>query len=315
MVYNAGDVRNRGIELLFDFVPVQTRDFRWDVSINWAKNWSRVMRLPEEVSDGRLLIDAFSTSATKDRVNFYIEEGKPYGTYWTYTPQRVTDENSEYYGALIVDEYGQAVLSDELEYSGYDANYKWTGGLSTSLTYKNFSLSATLDARYGGKMFSRTKDIMQFTGNGILTSYNDRNPFVIPNSVYAEYDEETGAATYYENTTPIYLLNDDYGVGTSLQDYWGWGGEEGRLFYLVDRTFVKLRNVSLTYNLPKKWIGPFQGVGISAYVNNALTWTPATNYYIDPEHTNQGTDRDGLFGETYVNPSCRIWGVNLNVKF
>ena len=315
MVYNAGDVRNRGIELLFDFVPVQTRDFRWDVSINWAKNWSRVMRLPEEVSDGRLLIDAFSTSATKDRVNFYIEEGKPYGTYWTYTPQRVTDENSEYYGALIVDEYGQAVLSDELEYSGYDANYKWTGGLSTSLTYKNFSLSATLDARYGGKMFSRTKDIMQFTGNGIITSYNDRNPFVIPNSVYAEYDEETGAATYYENTTPIYLLNDDYGVGTSLQDYWGWGGEEGRLFYLVDRTFVKLRNVSLTYNLPKKWIGPFQGVGISAYVNNALTWTPATNYYIDPEHTNQGTDRDGLFGETYVNPSCRIWGVNLNVKF
>ena len=299
MVYNAGDVRNRGVELLFDFVPVQTRNFRWDVSVNWAKNFSTVVRLPEEVSDGKLLIDSFSTSAAKDRVNFYIEEGKPYGTYWTYLPQYTDD------GKLIVDEYGQAVLSDNLEYSGYDANYKWTGGLATSLTYKNISLSATLDARYGGKMFSRTKDIMQFTGNGIATIYNDRQPFVIPNSVY--YDEDL--EEYVENTIPIQLTDG------SLQDYWGWGAQEGRLFYLVDRTFVKLRNVSLTYNLPKKWIGPFQGIGLSAYVNNALTWTPANNVYIDPELTNLGTDTDGLFGETYVNPSCRIWGFNLNIKF
>ncbi len=301
IVYNAGTVRNRGVELLFDFVPVQTRNFRWDVSVNWAKNFSKVLDLPDEVSDGQLLVSSFSTSAEKDRVNFYIEEGKPYGTYWTYTPQRTED------GKLIVDEYGKALLSDNLEYSGYDANYKWTGGLSTSLTYKNISLSASLDARWGGKMFSRTKDLMQFTGNGIVTAYNDRRPFVIPNSVI--YDEASGE--YVENTTPIQLGD------SSLQDnYWGWGADEGRVFYLVDRTFVKLRNVSLTYNLPKKWIGPFQGVGISAYVNNALTWTPASNVYIDPEHTNLGTDSaDALFGETYVNPACRIWGLNLNVKF
>lgn len=301
IVYNAGTVRNRGVELLFDFVPVQTRNFRWDVSVNWAKNFSKVLDLPDEVSDGQLLVSSFSTSAEKDRVNFYIEEGKPYGTYWTYTPQRTED------GKLIVDEYGKALLSDNLEYSGYDANYKWTGGLSTSLTYKNISLSASLDARWGGKMFSRTKDLMQFTGNGIVTAYNDRRPFVIPNSVI--YDEASGE--YVENTTPIQLGD------SSLQDnYWGWGADEGRVFYLVDRTFVKLRNVSLTYNLPKKWIGPFQGIGISAYVNNALTWTPASNVYIDPEHTNLGTDSaDALFGETYVNPACRIWGLNLNVKF
>lgn len=301
IVYNAGTVRNRGVELLFDFVPVQTRNFRWDVSVNWAKNFSKVLDLPDEVSDGQLLVSSFSTSAEKDRVNFYIEEGKPYGTYWTYTPQRTED------GKLIVDEYGKALLSDNLEYSGYDANYKWTGGLSTSLTYKNISLSASLDARWGGKMFSRTKDLMQFTGNGIVTAYNDRRPFVIPNSVI--YDEASGE--YVENTTPIQLGD------SSLQDnYWGWGADEGRMFYLVDRTFVKLRNVSLTYNLPKKWIGPFQGIGISAYVNNALTWTPASNVYIDPEHTNLGTDSaDALFGETYVNPACRIWGLNLNVKF
>ena len=299
MVYNAGDVRNSGVELLLDLVPVQTRDFRWDVSINWAKNNSLVVDLPEEVSDGKLLIDAFSTSAANDRVNFYIEKGKPYGTYWTYLPQY-------HDGKLIVDSKGQVLYKDQLEDTGYDANYKWTGGLQTSLTYKNLTLSASLDARYGGKMFSRTKNIMEFTGNSIITEYNDRRPFVIPNSVY--YDEAT--ESYVENTTPIYLSD------SSLQNYFDdSGAAEGRLFYLVDRSFVKLRNVSLSYNLPKKWIGPLQGVSLSAYVNNALTWTAKDNYYVDPELTNQGTDRDGLFGETYVNPACRIWGFNVVVKF
>lgn len=305
MTANAGDVRNRGVELLVDFIPVQTRNFRWDVSVNWAKNWSKVLDLPDE-QGSKIVIDGFSTSAAKDVVNFCIEEGKPFGTFWTYLPQYVEDEDSPYYGALIVDEYGQPVLSDEVEDTGYDANYKWTGGLSTSLTYKNVSLSASLDARFGGKMFSRTKDLMQFTGNGIVTEYNGRNPFVIPNSAY--YDSETG--TYYENTAPIYLSNSSY------QDYFGdTGAGEGRLFYLIDRTFVKLRNVSLTYNLPKKWIGNFQGIGVSAFVNNAYTWTAKDNYYIDPESTNEGTDVDGLWGETYVNPTCRIWGLNVNIKF
>ena len=309
MTTNAGDVRNRGIELLFDFIPVQTRDFRWDVSINWAKNWSMVLDLPDDVGT-KLQIDEFSTNGTKDVVQFYLQEGKPYGTYWTFMPVHVEDANSPYYGALVVDANGQPVLSDEVEPTGFDANYKWMGGLSTSLTYKNISLSASLDARYGGKMFSRTKSIMEFTGNSIVTNYNGREPFVIPNSVVYDKDANDGEGGYVPNTTPIYLAD------SGLQTWWDErGAGEGRMFYLVDRSFLKLRNVSLTYNLPKKWIGPFQGIGVSAYVNNAFTWTARDNYYVDPELTNEGTDRAGLFGETYVNPACRIWGFNLNVKF
>ena len=233
-------------------------------------------------------------------MNFYIEKGQPYGTYWTYLPTYTKD------GKLIVDQYGQPVMTDEVEPTGFDANYKWTGGLSTSLTYKSLTLSANLDVRVGGKMFSRTKNITEFTGNSIITEYNDRQPFVIPNSVV--YDAET--KQYVENTTPIYLYN------SSLQNYFDdYGAGQGRLFYLVDRSFVKLRNISLSYDLPKKWIGPLSGVSLSAYVNNAFTWTAKDNYFVDPEFTNQGTDRGGLFGETYVNPACRIWGFNLNVKF
>ena len=309
MVANAGDVRNKGIELLVDFVPVQTKDFRWDISVNFAKNNSLVESLPAELGE-KFEIDRFSTSGAKDVVSLYAEKGKPFGTYWTYLPTYVEDETSPYYGKLIVDDKGQPVLTDDLVDTGLDANYDWTGGLSTSLTYKNFSISAALDVRKGGWMFSRSKNIMEFTGNGLITTYNDRNPFVIPNSVLGLTDADGNIIGYAENTTPIYTADSSY------QDYFDdYGAGQGRLFYMVDRSFVKLRNVSIQYNLPKKWIGPFQGVSVSAFCNNAFTWTAKDNYYIDPESTNEGTDTGGLMGETYVNPSCRIWGFNLNVKF
>jgi hypothetical protein len=255
----------------------------------------------------------------------YAEVGKPFGTYWTYVPRYVSDQkylgvdettgeqipNPDYdasgknVGKLIVDDKGQIMMSDELVATGYDANYDWTGGITTNLTWGNVSLGAALDIRKGGKMFSRSKNIMEFTGNGFITTYNDRNPFVIPNSVVSN-----GDGTFSENTTMIYLADSSY------QDYFDkYGMDEGRLFYFIDRSFVKLRNISLTYNLPKKWLGPFTGVSVSAFVNNAFTWTAKDNYYVDPESTNEGTDVGGLFGETYVNPSCRIYGFNLNIKF
>ncbi|MCR5519878.1 MAG: SusC/RagA family TonB-linked outer membrane protein [Bacteroidales bacterium] len=309
MVSNAGDVRNSGIELLFDFVPVQTKDFRWDVSVNFAKNNSLVVDLPAELGE-KFEIDRFSTSGTKDVVSLYAEKGKPFGTYWTYVPTYVEDASSPYNGCLIVDSDGMPVLSNDLVPTGFDANYDWTGGVSTSLRYKNLSFSASLDMRKGGKMFSRSKNIMEFTGNGLITTYNNREPFIVPNSAVAVTDDDGKLLGYAENTTPIYLNDSSY--QTYFDEY---GAGEGRLFYLVDRSFVKLRNVSISYNLPKKWIGPFQGISVSAFVNNAYTWTAKDNYYVDPESTNNGTDTDGLMGETYVNPSCRIWGFNVNVKF
>ena len=309
MVANAGNVRNRGIELLVDVIPVQTRNFRWDLSFNFAKNNSLVVDLPEDLGE-KFEIDRFSTSGAKDVVSLYAEKGKPFGTYWTYLPTYVNDPKSPYNGKLIVDGNGFPVLGDELEPTGFDANYKWTGGVSTNLTYKYFSLSASLDIRKGGKMFSRSKNLMEFTGNGFVTTYNGRNPFVIPNSAMQVTDDEGNVIGYTENTVPIYTSDSSY------QDYFDdYGAGEGRLFYLIDRSFVKLRNVAFTFNLPKKWIGPFQGIAVSAFVNNAFTWTAKDNYYIDPESTNEGTDTAGLMGETYVNPSCRIYGFNLNIKF
>ena len=304
MVTNFGEVRNRGVELLLNTTPVHTRNFRWDLDVNFALNRNKVISMPESLEGGKVTI--YSFSAGNDAVYMYAEKGKPLGVYYTYLPKYVTDKNSEYYGSQIVDSAGQPVRTDNVEYTGKDMNHKWTGGVTTSLSAYGVTLSATLDVRYGGTMFSRTKNLMQFVGNSVVTTYNKRKPFVIPNSVV---ETESG---YAPNTTPIMMTDGSY---QTYFDNYGWGscGEA----YLVDRTFAKLRNISLSWSLPKKWLKPLRltDLAITAFVNNAFIWTASDNYYVDPESTTTGTDLSGTFGELYTNPSCRIYGFNVNIKF
>ncbi|GHT54797.1 SusC/RagA family TonB-linked outer membrane protein [Bacteroidia bacterium] len=301
-VTNFGDVNNKGVEILLNFTPVQTKDFRWDFSVNFSVNKNEVKSMPDGLEGGKLEIYPFS--AGNDAVNMYAEVGKPLGVYYTYLPEYVTDKSSPYYGSPVVDDAGQPVLADTLAYTGMNMHHKWTGGVTTSFTYKNLTLSAALDVRYGGSMFSRTKNLMQFTGNGIATIYNDRKPFIIPNSV-----QETGDG-YAPNDVPLMLTDGSY---QKYYDLYGYGN--GGLSYMVDRTYAKIRNISLTYSLPKKWIKPLSGVELTAFVNNAFLWTAKDNYYIDPESSTVGSDLSGQFGELYVNPSCRVFGLNLKVNF
>ena len=304
LVTNVGDVRNRGVELLLTTTPVKTSKFRWDVDFNFTVNKNKVVSLPEELG-GKFQINSFS--AGNDAVYMYAEVGKPLGTFYTYQPRTVEDASSEYYGDLIVDGNGLIKLTPGVESTGKNIQSKWFGGVSTSLSAYGFTLGAVLDIREGGYMFSRTKNLMQFTGNGIETMYNDRNPFIIPNSVYEDADGNLS-----ENTTPVRMST------SGLQNYWNnTGGIDGGNYYLLDRSFRKIRNISLSYNLPASWVSSMKlsNVAISAFVNNPFVWTPKSNRFIDPEGSTDGTGLAGQFGELYINPAARIYGLNLNVKF
>ena len=226
------------------------------------------------------------------------------GEFYTYMPQYTND------GKLIVDADGQPLLTTDLIDTGKNINPDWIGGATTSFTWKGLTLSAALDIRKGGYMFSRTKNLMQFTGNGEVTLYNGRRPFVIPNSVVNVGTAD--APQYVENNSPIYLNN------TSYQDYynkygWGQGGES----YLLEKSFVKLRNITLSYSLPKTLVNKLylSDINLSVFCNNVFTWTHKNNTFIDPEGSTDGNDLSGQFGELYVNPSCRTFGFNVGVKF
>lgn len=306
-VINFGKIRNRGVELMLNTVPVVTPDFRWELGFNMAINRNKVLSMPAELDGGK--VNIYNFSAGNDAVYMYAEKGRALGEFYTYLPQYVTDKNSPDYGKPIVDAAGQPVLGTEIEDTGFNMNHKWTGGITTAISYKGVTLSAALDIRVGGKMFSRTKNLMQFTGNGKVTEYNERRPFVIPNSVV-----DNGDGTYSPNNTPIYLLD------SSFQNYfnnYGWG--HGGLSYLIDRSYTKLRNISLTWALPSKWCRAMylSAIDITAYCNNAFIWTAKDNRYVDPESTTVTRYGDLAygFGELYSNPSQRTFGVNLKVKF
>ena len=304
MVTNFGNVRNRGIELLVNTTPVRTKDFRWDLGFNFSKNSNKVLSMPASVEGGKT--DIYSFSAGNDAVYFYAEEGNPMGEYYTYMPQYTSD------GKLIVGSDGQPLLTTDLKDTGKNMNPDWIGGVTTALSWKGFTLSAALDIRKGGYMFSRTKNLMQFTGNGDITTYNERRPFVIPNSVVSD-----GNGGYVENTTPIFLGGADLGYGDYqgyYNDYgWGQGGEA----YLLDKSFVKLRNITLAYQLPKPLVSKLylSDITVSLFCNNVFTWTHKSNTFIDPEGSTRGNDLQGQFGELYVNPGCRTFGFNVGVKF
>ena len=303
VVTNFGKVRNRGIELLINTTPVLLNNFRWDLGFNIAINRNKVLTMPASLEGGKVTIYRFS--AGDDAVYMYAEEGKPMGSFYTYLPETYTDGAGVTH--LVVDSDGQPILSSEVLDTGKDMNNKWTGGVHTSISAYGFTLAAALDIRYGGHMFSRTKNLMQFTGNGIVTTYNQRRPFIIPGSVVAN-----GDGTYSENTTPIFVTDGSY------QDYfnkygWGNGGEA----YLLDRSFAKLRNLSLSWDLPKTWVKGMKlsNVALTVFGNNLFTWTAKGNLYVDPESTTTGTDLEGNCGELYSNPSCRVYGVNLTIKY
>lgn len=303
MVTNFGELENKGIELNINTTPIRMKNIQWDIDFNFAKNKNKVVKLPDGLDGGKSSI--YNFSAGNDAVQMYAEEGKAIGQFHTQLPSYTED------GKIIVDTNGLPIISTEVTDTGKNMNNDWTGGVNTSLQVFDFTLAAQLDIRYGGYMFSRTKNLMQFTGNGEITTYNSRHPFVIPNSICVDAEGKVS-----ENTTPIYLSNSSY------QDYydktgWGQGGEA----YLVDRSFAKLRNVSLSYSLPRSIVDAIslRDISLTVFCNNVYTWTAKSNTFIDPENTTVSQSSYGdlatQFGELYANPSCRTYGLNLNVKF
>ena len=131
---------------------------------------------------------------------------------------------------------------------------------------------------------------------------------MIPGSVVATTNAN-GETVYVENTTPL----DE----TEIYNFWEGGGVNLDAGDLIDKTYLKLRSVVLSWNLPKKWLANtfLQDVRLSVFGNNLFIWTPKSNTFVDPELTSFGNDLEANFGEYSANPSSRRFGFNVSVKF
>lgn len=292
---NIGEITNKGVELLVQGTPIKTRDWQWDLNMNWTLNRSKVVSLPKDLGT-EIGIFGFSGGTS-----LYAVKGKPLGVY---KDQRLERDPEGH--VVVAANTGLPVKSDKYEYCG-DMNHKYTLGWGTTIRWKDISLTANMEARVGGKMYTRTKGVTFFTGVAKQTVYNDRKPFIVPNSVN-KVTADDGSVSYVENTTAL-----DYNY---IQSYWA-DQYDCDASNLVSRGFVKLRDVAVTWNLPKKWIDKtfLTGASVSFFGRNLLMWTPSDNTFVDPENSSISGDLAAMFGEYGANPSTRSYGFNIKISF
>lgn len=290
-VQNLGKIRNKGIEIALNGSPVQVKGFKWDISVIFAKNKSAV----EELFPGTNKFTIFGFSGGEGTHNIVAKVGQPWGL-WEYT-------------AILRDPDGNIVVNpangrpqqdpSALKTDGRSTQPDWTGGITNTFSYKGIELSFLFETSQGGTYFNGTKQWVEIAGKTRDSGYNFRQPWIVPGSVLAN-----GDGTFRPNTT-VFV--------TDPNQYWNNRIAEMNLF---DASWIKLREVSLSYQLPQEWLSklPFGSVSISAIGRNLLLITPKENVYSDPELSSFGVDNAQGFDFRQI-PSVRSFGGSLRVTF
>jgi len=293
---NLLDLTNKGVELVLNVVPVRTENWNWDFTTTFTKNESEVTSIEGDVNKLQLALNY--------AVSWNAVVGQPLGVFMTTVPlqnaqgQYVVDPATGFY----------KVTADEQEIGNSQRDFVM--GLKNKVSYKNLSFTFNLDWKEGGEMYSYTKRLSHFVGNGIETTYNDRNPFIIPNSVVEVVDVDGNVTGYEENTTPIGFA--------SVTDYWNPQNNPGiEKGHVIDKTFVRLRDVALTYTFPSESVKRLglTNASFTVYGKNLAMWTPDENPYIDPELSTFGVGLQSEVGEFGTNPSQRSFGASLKLTF
>ena len=308
---NAGEIENKGIELSLFATPVKTRDFSWNVKLNWASNRNKVISLYVDESGNEMKNLRLGALQGGVSINAYI--GEPYGvisgTDYVY-------ENGE----RVIDVNGIYKFSAENNIVLGNVNPDWTGGLSNTFTYKNLSLSFLIDAQSGGSVFSLDQHYGGATGvYRESVGLNDlgnpkRDPIVWADPLdhskgYAPNSGGTILPGIREDGTPNTIRVDEssYVAG-------GYKAFPNSAF-VYDASFVKLRELSLTYIFPRALLAKTRALsGASLSLVGSNLWIIHKNLpYADPEATQSSGNIQGW--QSGVAPTERNIGLTLNVQF
>ena len=283
-IVNAGEVSNTGVEVLLTATPVATEDFEWNVTLNWARNRNRLEELTADQSTYQISPGIFGASIV-------AIEGQPLGT--LYGRDFEYDGN----GNKIVDSRGRYVASDSLRPIG-TALADWVGGITNTLTYKGISLSFLIDGRRGSDIYSLTNVFGKYSGMMEETAADGiREQWLIADGVQ-NVAEEGETPVYETNTTAV----DPQTFFSNLFS----NGAAGT----YDASFVKLREVSLSYRLPNGLFNnTLRNVSLSLIGRN-LAMLYKKIPHIDPESVASSSNAQGVEGGAL--PSLRSYGFSVS---
>jgi TonB-linked SusC/RagA family outer membrane protein len=278
---NAAEVQNTGIELGVDITPVVSGDFRWDITLNYTKNVSKV----NKIIDG---IDQVGIAGYGTLGNYAIP-GEQYGV--LFGRQFLRDEN----GNLIVTGQG-GYQNGPLGIIG-DPNVDFTANWINNISWKGVSFGFQWQYSQGGDIYSSTMGALLARGNTIDTDFDRNVPIVLPNAVNADGTP---------NDKQVYIGDEAFNTFFTA---------EGAV---VDATVIRLRQASIAYALPKSILDktPFGRLGITLSGENL--WFKAPNVpegiNFDPEVASLGVGNGRGF-DFRTAPTARKYGVTINATF
>jgi len=289
---NSGEIENNGIELSININPIRTNDFNWNMNISWAKNNNKVVSLYNDVNN--ILI----TSAWDISLN--AVKGQAYGV--------LKGTNFKYKnGKRVVGADGFYLKTKEEEVIG-NIQADWNGGITNTFTYKGFSLRTLIDVKKGGDVFSVDRKYGLATGlyketaginakgYPVRDALSDGGGVLFPNTVYADGTPNT---TYVNSSAWGGAYN--YDISPTAR-------------YIYDASYVKLRELALSYSFPKKIIGEtFLSKAVISIVGRNLWIMHKNTPGFDPETGQSSGNKQGIANASY--PTTRTYGFNVTLGF
>ena len=271
---NTGHVRNQGWEVVLSATPVKTKLFEWNANINWARNRSKVIK----VVDGNPNVQLLKSS----NVSIMLEEGMPYGV----IRGRAWKRDDQ--GRKLVDSSGKILVTDNTQYLGC-AEPKWTGSFGSNFRIQNFTVSFLFDARIGGTLYSGTWN-RATTAGVVAESAEGREGYYVSNVIYGESSAKATSGyqypdAYFEDGTPCLLFVKPNNRYASF--------DERSVF---DASYIKFRELSVAYSLPKSIIKklPISGLRLAVVGRNLAILHQNTPKGIDPEASSSSGNAQGI---------------------
>ncbi|MEC4113061.1 TonB-dependent receptor [Myroides pelagicus] len=273
MDVNIGGIKNYGWEFTVEGTPVYTEDWKWNVGLNLTTYKNKITSLPSsEIQKGNQV---------------WKEGGSIYDFYLVeWAGVNPENGNPQWYiqngdgSRSITEDYTEANKKENRVYKGSSLP-DLTGGFFTDLTYKNWQLTANFTYTLGGQIYNRDKvSLYRSAGNG-----------------------STWSSDMMDRWTPENRYTDVARLTTDPKSNWTNTSDR----FLVDRSFLKLKNLTLSYNVPQDWLRKVSLASATVFfqAENVFTWTKEQGF--DPEQT--------FDGSTYFRyPAMRTFSLGVNVK-
>ncbi len=310
-ILNAGELENKGIELVITATPLKTKDFTWNTTLNFTRNRNKVVSIREGITE--IVVGSHFGYSSSTATFKYVPGsavGDMYGTsyqryYGSKTDDGVTVDNSL---PIVIATSGSNAgfpLRDTKQRVLGNSQPNWLGGITNTFTWKDLSLSFLWETQQGLERYNQLGNFM--SAFGIAKYTENRTETIVFNGVLPDGTPNTQAV--YLGMGKVNGTGRDYGQGFYRNVHRGVTEN-----FIEDASWVRLRNVSLGYSVPTKFFKgtPIQGITVSFTGNNLLLFTNYSGYDPESSSNNAGSNADGFSGFTYPQLRSYLFSVNLN---